>query len=44
MWSTGKYLDPDVEYKIKATIKEHSTFRNVKQTFVTRGKVLEETI
>lgn len=44
MWSTGKYLDPDIEYKIKATIKEHSTFRSVKQTFVTRGKVLEETI
>lgn len=44
MWSTGKYLNPDIEYKIKATIKEHSIFRNIKQTFVTRGKVLEETI
>lgn len=44
MWRTGKYLDPDVEYTIKATIKEHSDFRNVKQTVVTRGKVLDEQI
>ena len=44
MWRTGKHLDPDVEYKIKATIKEHSNFRNVKQTVITRGKVLDEQI
>lgn len=44
MWRTNKYLDPEVEYKIKATIKEHSDFRNVKQTVVTRGKVLAEQI
>lgn len=44
MWRTGKRLDPDVEYTIKATIKEHSDFRNVKQTVVTRGKVLDEQI
>lgn len=44
MWRTGKYLDPDVAYTIKATIKEHSNFRNVKQTVVTRGKVLDEQV
>ncbi len=44
MWRTGKRLDPDVEYTIKATIKEHSDFRNVKQTVVTRGKVLDEQV
>lgn len=42
MWRTGKYLDPEIEYTIKATVKEHSDFRNVKQTVVTRGKVLSE--
>lgn len=44
MWRTGKYLDPEVEYTIKATIKEHSEFRDVKQTVVTRGKVLSEQV
>lgn len=42
MWRTGKYLDPEIKYTIKATIKEHSDFRNVKQTVVTRGKILYE--
>lgn len=44
IWRTNKYLDPEVAYKIKATIKEHSDFRNVKQTVITRGKILDEQV
>lgn len=42
LWRTNKLLDVDVEYTIKATVKDHSEFRHVKQTVVTRGKVLSE--
>ena len=40
MWKTNKELDEGVEVTIKATIKEHSEYRGVKQTTITRGRVV----
>ena len=39
IWKTSKPLD-EKEVTIKATIKEHSDFRGIKQTVITRGKVM----
>ena len=39
IWKTSKNLD-EVEMTVKATVKDHSEFRGVKQTEITRGKVL----
>jgi hypothetical protein len=38
IWKTNKFLEED-EITVKAVIKEHSTFRGVKQTVITRGRV-----
>lgn len=39
IWKTSKYLG-DAELTIKATIKELSEYKGVKQTVITRGKVI----
>lgn len=41
MWSTSNGLIEDAK-RIKATVKEHQEYNGVKQTVITRGKVLEE--
>jgi hypothetical protein len=40
IWKTNKCLDTDTQIKIKATIKDHTEYKGVKQTFITRGKVV----
>jgi hypothetical protein len=41
-WSTGKRLHEGSTYLIKGTVKEHSEYKNIKQTTLTRCKVLKE--
>ena len=42
VWSTtSKQLEVGVEYHIKGTVKSHSTYRNTKQTVLTRCKATE---
>ena len=41
IWKTGAYLEKDETYTIKGTIKEHKIFRDVKQTIISRGKVIK---
>ena len=45
VWKTTSYLDleEDQMVKIRATVKEHSEYRDEKQTSVIRLKVIEET-
>lgn len=38
IWKTNKCLEEE-EITVKAVVKEHSTFRGVKQTVITRGRV-----
>ena len=40
IWSTASYLE-NVK-KIKATVKEHNEYKGVKQTVITRGKIINE--
>lgn len=40
IWKTNKCLDTDTQIKIKATIKDHAEYKGVKQTFITRGRVV----
>ena len=39
VWKTNKFLEPETEVVIKATVKDHSEYRGVKQTEITRGRV-----
>ncbi len=40
VWKTNKCLEEGTTVTIKATIKEHSEYRGVKQTTITRGRVV----
>ena len=40
VWKTNKWLTPETEITLKATVKGHSEYRGVKQTELTRGKVV----
>lgn len=40
VWKTSKKLDTEVEVTIKGTIKEHNNFRGIKQTEITRAKIV----
>jgi hypothetical protein len=40
IWKTGNCLDTDKVLNIKGTIKEHTEFRGIKQTVLTRCRVL----
>ena len=39
IWKTGNYLDPNIAITLKGTVKEHSSFKNVPQTILTRCRV-----
>ena len=42
IWSTtSRLLETDVTYKVRGTVKEHSVYKNVKQTILTRCKCEE---
>ena len=41
-WSTGKSLNEGSTYLIKGTVKEHSEYKDTKQTTITRCKVLKK--
>lgn len=40
VWKTNKVLDTDVEMTLKGTVKEHNIFRGIKQTEITRAKIV----
>lgn len=40
IWKTGKEVDTDTNIVLKGTVKQHNTFREVKQTVLTRCAVL----
>lgn len=39
-WKTTKYLNTDTSITIKGTIKEHNEYKNIKQTQLTRCKII----
>lgn len=41
VWKTGTSLEPNLDYIIKGTIKEHSMYNGSKQTYITRCKVID---
>ena len=40
-WSTGKSVDPDKQYEITGTVKNHAEYKGIKQTQLTRCKLVE---
>ena len=42
IWGTSRCLNCDSLFTIKGTVKSHDTYKGIKQTEITRCKVLEE--
>ena len=41
IWKTSSYLEPNCEITLKGTIKEHSEYKGVAQTVITRCRVVK---